>query len=285
MTTGQPFDLDATGEGFDAGTYGRSFADVYDRWYPSDEATVASVDRLCALAPAGGTVLELGIGTGRLAIPLSERGLRVTGMDASPEMLDALRRNVADATRTDGGGRPAVDIDARLGDVAAPGDWPRDRFDLVVATNNLLLNVAERSAQRRCITRAAAALVADGHLVIEMIVARPFDADDSPGGRRDPGGKEAGVKEVEVKEVGPDGVVLIVTDTDPTTRVVTAAHVELRHGEPVHVRPWRVRLVTLDELDAWADEAGLELEERWCDWSGQPFGDTATEAVSIYRPS
>ena len=283
MTTGQPFDLDATGEGFDAGTYGRSFADVYDRWYPSDEATVASVDRLCALAPAGGTVLELGIGTGRLAIPLSERGLRVTGMDSSPEMLDALRRNVADATRTDGGGRPAVDIDADLGDVAAPGDWPPDRFDLVVATNNLLMNVAEPV----------------GPATVHHPGRRGPGRRRPPRGRDDrgptvrrrrftgrstrSGGKEAGVKEVEVKEVGPDGVVLIVTDTDPTTRVVTAAHVELRHGEPVHVRPWRVRLVTLDELDAWADEAGLELEERWCDWSGQPFGDTATEAVSIYR--
>ena len=279
MTTGHPFDLEATGERFDAGTYGRSFADVYDRWYPSDEATVASVDRLCALAPTGGTVLELGIGTGRLAIPLAERGLIVTGMDASPEMLDALRLNVADAGRADAGDRPVVDIGAVLGDVAVPGDWPADRFDLVVATNNLLLNVAEGSAQQRCITRAAAALVTDGHLVVEMIVARPFDADDPTGLRHD-----VGVKEVAVKEVGPDGVVLIVTDTDPTTRVVTAAHVELRHGEPVHLRPWRVRLVTLDELDGWADEAGLELESRWSDWLSTPFDATATEAISIYRP-
>jgi SAM-dependent methyltransferase len=289
MNSGQPFDPRSTGETFDAGSYGRSFADVYDRWYPTDADTVASVDRLCALAPEAGTVLELGIGTGRLAIPLAHRGLDVTGIDASPEMLDALRSNVAAVRATGAGGHDAggagtgdrraaglraLDIEAVLGDVATPEDWPTGRFDLVVATNNLLMNVADPSAQQRCLTRAAAALGADGRLVVELIVARPFDADDPPGGRRD----------VEVKEVGPDGVVLIVTDTDPVTRVVTAAHVELRHGEPVRLRPWRIRLVTLEELDRWAGDAGLVLERRWSDWAGRPFDGNGASAISIYRP-
>jgi len=159
--------------------------------------------------------------------------------------------------------------------------------------------VADPAAQQRCIARAAAALVDDGHLVVELIVARPFDADDPPGRRRSVGVDGVGVdgvgvedvavepvavKEIEVKEVGPDGVVLIVTDTDPVTRVVTAAHVELRHGEPVHLRPWRIRLVTLDELDRWAAEAGLELECRWSDWSGRTLDADAASAISIYRP-
>src|SRR5688572_1528720 len=83
-------------DGYDAGSYGRGFADVYDDWYAdvSDvEATVEAVDRLAsAVDGSPRRVLELGVGTGRLAIPLALRGCAVTGVDASPEMLEQLRR-------------------------------------------------------------------------------------------------------------------------------------------------------------------------------------------------
>lgn len=80
----------AADDRFDPATYGRSFADVYDAWYPTDEVTGATVAHVAALAGPGGSVLELGVGTGRLALPLAERGLSVTGLDASPDMLDRL---------------------------------------------------------------------------------------------------------------------------------------------------------------------------------------------------
>ena len=80
-------------EGYGNDQYGRSFADVYDDWYREVSDVDATVARVAALAArrGGGRVLELGVGTGRLALPLAARGLAVTGVDASPEMLERLR--------------------------------------------------------------------------------------------------------------------------------------------------------------------------------------------------
>src|SRR5438132_461197 len=74
----------------DLGSYGRSFADVYDAWYSDVSDVEATVERIASLAGAG-RVLELGVGTGRLALPLAHAGVAITGIDASIEMLDALR--------------------------------------------------------------------------------------------------------------------------------------------------------------------------------------------------
>ena len=242
---------------FDAGTYGRSFADVYDDWYPSDDDTAAAVRRIAALAGERGRILELGVGTGRLALPLADLGLEVSGIDSSAEMLDVLSSKDRD-------GR----ITVVRGDVAQRRDWPAGPFDVVVATNNLLFNLTDATDQAGCVASSAAVLGPEGHLVVETIVPAPID------------GRE---RHVTVKEVGPAGVVLIVTDADPVAGVVTAAHVELRDGEPVRLRPWRVRLVSVAEIDRWASDAGLELVERVADWSATPFDAESPAAVTTYR--
>ena len=66
-------------DGFDPGTYGRSFADVYDSWYPADASTTSAVTRISALVGPNGRILELGVGTGRLALPLAGRVTRLSG--------------------------------------------------------------------------------------------------------------------------------------------------------------------------------------------------------------
>ena len=76
-------------EGFDERSYGRGMADVYDRWYGGISDVDATVERLAMLAE-GGPVLELGVGTGRLALPLAARGVEVYGVDTSPEMVAQL---------------------------------------------------------------------------------------------------------------------------------------------------------------------------------------------------
>src|SRR5690606_5445688 len=135
--------------GFDAGTYGRSFAEVYDRWYPAEGSTEAAVRRLAELAGPAGRVLELGVGTGRLALPLAAAGLSVTGMDASPGMLAVLRRK-AEGSATIGAGAVAT----VLGDVGSPADWPEGPVDLVVAAFNLVFNLVDAGAQRACFEAA-----------------------------------------------------------------------------------------------------------------------------------
>lgn len=243
------------GDGFDPGTYGRSFADVYDRWYPSDDDTAAAVARLSELAGAGGRILELGVGTGRLAVPLADAGHDVAGIDASAEMLARLR------SKSD---RVAV----VEGDAGTPSDWPPGPFDVVAAAFNLVFNLTDTAAQSACFAGAAGALVPDGRFVVEAFV---------------PAAVEQRERRLEVREVTAGRVVLIATDADPSTGVVTGQHVELTDGAPVRLRPWRIRVAGPDELDAMAAAAGLELSERHADWSGTPFDPHGAAHVSVYR--
>ena len=251
---------DRTGPEFDPGTYGRSFAEVYDQWYPSDSTTDAAVQRIAELAGESGSVLELGVGTGRLALPLAARGYRVHGLDASPEMLEVLATKAAEA---------GVAVPSSLGDVADPTAWPEGRFDVVAAAFNLLFNLASAKEQARCFEAAAAALSPGGAFVVETFLPAPLE-------RRE--------RRLEVREVTAAGVVLIATDSDPEEGVVTGQHIELVDGEPVRLRPWRIRVAGVEELDEMAAAAGLRLAQRHADWSGSPFDPHGAGQVSTYRP-
>lgn len=236
--------------------YGRSFAEVYDRWYPGgDEREV--VDFLRARLPAGAAVLELGVGTGRLALPLAQAGLQVTGMDSSPEMLQRL-------SDKDPGGT----VTAVRGDASTPADWPKGPFDAVLAPCNLLLNLHAEGAQRRCVEAAASVLAPGGVLVVELT---RLSAEGHP------------ARNLELRSVEPDLVVLIATEVDPAGDVVQGNHVELRHGEPVRLRPWTIRLLDPAQLDSWCRAAGLALAERVADFTGAPDDGSSPCTVSVYR--
>ena len=254
---------------FDAATYGRSFADVYDRWYPVDANTDATVQRVGSLAAAAAAersgqqrdagrptrILELGVGTGRLALPLAALGHQVTGMDSSADMLELL------AAKGDG-------VRTVLGDVADPDAWPQGPFDVVVAAFNLLFNLAEEGAQQRLFDASAVALGDEGFLVIEAFLPAPLEMTE---------------RRLEVREVTLGGVVMIATDASPDTGLVTGQHIELRDGEPVRLRPWRIRVSVPDEIDRRAAQAGLQLVERHADWAARPFDLHGTAHVSVYR--
>ncbi len=241
---------------FRADTYGRSFADVYDDWYPTDDATRAAAGALAELAD-GHEVLELGVGTGRLALELADRGVRVVGLDPSAEMLEALRAK-------DPGGR----VRTVLGDAGDPASWPDRSVGVVAAVDNLLCNLHDAAAQRRCVATAAAHLRPGGHLVVQVFVPAPLLERE---------------RTLEVRRVDADGVQLIATDADPATGAVAGAHVELLDGRPPRVRPWRVVPVPVDDLDRWASEADLVLVERAADWVGTAFGPSSAGHVSTYR--
>lgn len=150
----------------DPTAYGAAFADVYDEWYRDlgdPELVVAALDQQCP--PPRGGLLELGIGTGRLAIPLSRAGWEVTGIDASAAMLTKLRAK-----------RGAARITSILGDVADPATWPVDRYDIVLAAFNLVFNITAPSRQQQLITLAAEHLTSRGLLVVEADLIRPSEA-------------------------------------------------------------------------------------------------------------
>ncbi len=247
-------------DGFGPDTYGSGFADVYDRWYPPDESTDHAVRLISDLAGPGGRVLELGVGTGRLAVPLAAAGHIVVGLDSSAEMLDQLAAKLGPG-----------DVEAHLVDLADDrAEWPPGPVDVVVAAFNLICNLVDPVAQESTFGRCARVLRPGGRLIVETFVAEPVD-------RRE--------RHLEVREATADAVVLIASDTDPELSLVTGQHIELRDGEPVRLRPWRLRVTSPDELDGWARAAGFTLESVWSDWAGtaRDHDDGSATRIACYR--
>ncbi|MEO6988761.1 MAG: class I SAM-dependent methyltransferase [Aquihabitans sp.] len=241
-------------EGYDETTYGERFADVYDDWYGSITDTEACVEAVARLAD-GGPVLELGVGTGRLAIPLAQRGIQVTGVDASPAMLAAL---------SDKPGGDAVE--AVLGDMTDPPVGDR-RFAVVFVAYNTLFNLVTVDGQRTCLANAARRLQPGGCVAIEAFV---------------PDVSDAATDSVVPKRVSADQVVLSVSQQDPVRQEIIGQYIDISETG-IRLRPWHIRWSTPEQLDVLAAEAGLHLSQRWASWSGDDFDDTSTSHISVYR--
>ena len=245
-------------EGFRPEAYGEAMADVYDEWYAdvSDvDATVAALTRL-ASAAGNGRVLELGVGTGRLALPLAARGLQVTGVDVSPAMIARL-------TAKPGGEK----IDVVVGDMA--DDLPEGPFSVVFVAFNTFFGLTSREAQARCFTAVARRLTPQGRFVLEAFVP---DDEIIGGGAR-----------IEVRSLSADRVVLTVSRHDADAQRAEGQFVELTEAGGVRLRPWSLRYAPPAELDAMAAEAGLTLEQRWSAWDETPFTSESSHHVSLYR--
>ena len=238
---------------FDAASYGDGMADVYDQWY-ADLEVDEPVAALAALAGTG-PVLELGVGTGRLAIPLAVRGLAVQGVDASAAMVGVLKA------------KPGGDaVRVIVGDMAGPE--PSGPFSLVFAAVNTFFGAFHRAEdQQACIHSVAARLAPGGRFVVEAFVPEPDQSGDG----------------VAVRALGADRVVLTVTVTDVAAQTAHGQFVELVDGERVRLRPWAIRWCTPEQLDAMATTAGLQLEHRWGGWRGQPFTVNSSRHVSVWR--
>lgn len=243
-------------QGYDETTYGERFADVYDDWYGSITDTAACVEAVALLA-GGGPVLELGVGTGRLAIPLADRGLPVTGVDSSPAMLDALSAKGAKAGRR---------VTGVLGDMTDPpvGD---SRFAVVLIAYNTLFNLVTVEAQRTCLANAAARLAPGGCLVVEAFV---------------PDETAAATDAVTPKHVTADHVVLSVSRHDPERQEVIGQFVDITESG-IRLRPWHIRWCTPAQLDEMADGVGLAVDERWSTWSGAAFDHHSASHITVYR--
>ncbi len=243
-------------DGYDSGTYGDRMADVYDDWYGEITDTAACVDALRRLAgPGPGPVLELGVGTGRLAIPLAEAGLAVTGIDSSPAMLARLAAKP-------GGDR----VEVIEGDMTDPPVADK-RFGLVVVAYNTLFNLIEPGAQQACIANAASLLTSDGRFVVEAFVP---DAD------------RFGPTDVVVpRTVAADRVVLSVTRSHTDDQTLLGQYIDITEAG-IRLRPWQIRYARPDQLDAMAGQAGLTLQDRWAGWHGEPFDDDSPSHVSVY---
>jgi SAM-dependent methyltransferase len=243
-------------EGYDSGQYGRSFADVYDDWYREVSDVEATVQRIAVLAArrGGGRVLELGIGTGRLALPLAARGLQLTGVDASPEMLDLLRaKSGADRLEL---------VHGDMAELAVTGP-----FAVAFVAFNTFFNLTTREAQAACLLRVHDVLAPGGWFVLEAFVPPP-DHTDASG--------------VSTRTVELDRVVLTAARRDHATQTISGQHIEITEAG-IRLRPWLVRYAAPHELDDMAAAAGLRLVERHADWHGGRFHEASESHVSVYR--
>jgi len=241
---------------YEPSTYGDRIAAVYDAWVaPVVAAATEPAAAFLAELAGGGRALELGIGTGRLALPLMERGVHVHGIDASEAMLAQLRSKPGGA-----------DIPVSLGDFA---DVPIDgQFRLVYVVFNTFFALLSQDAQVRCFRNVNQHLEPDGRFVIEAFVPDPsrFDRD----------------QRVSATRVELDRVQIEATRHDPVLQQVTTQQVVIGK-EGIVMLPVQLRYAWPSELDLMARLAGLELETRFGGWQREPFTATSGSHVSVYR--
>jgi SAM-dependent methyltransferase len=237
----------------DAAFYGDSWAAVYDDQFGQMDPGPA-VEFLAGLA-GDGRVLELAIGTGRVALPLSARGIPVEGIDASAAMVERLRAKP--------GGES---IPVTIGDMA---EVPvSGRFRLVYLVFNTLFGLLTQARQAQCFGQVARVLDPGGMFVVECFIpdlAR-FDR-----GQR-----------VQARAVTEDSAIIDVSVHDAVEQRVTAQVITL-DGGGVHLQPVALRYSWPSELDLMADRAGLRLRERYGDWRRQPFTSRSAGHISVYE--
>jgi SAM-dependent methyltransferase len=233
--------------------FGEEIAARYDE---RSTSTVEDVDLIVDFleAVAGdGSVLEFGIGTGRIALPFAERGVAVTGIDLSEAMVTRLRAKP-------GGDQLDVTV----------GDFARTRvdgsFSLVYLVANTIMNLTTQDEQVACFENAAAHLEPGGRFVIEVIV---------PGWQRLPPGERFQVFDVGPKHVGFDEI-------DVVTQASFSHHYWIEDGRVTVFSP-PFRYVWPSELDLMARIAGMSLRERWGGWSREPFTAESRKHVSVWE--
>jgi SAM-dependent methyltransferase len=237
----------------------REIASAYaTRWPESFAPDVVDpmVDVLAELA-AGGPALELAVGTGRIAVPLSRRGVSVHGIDLSPAMLDELRADPA-----------ASGIGVTLGDIATTS--VDGRFTLVYLVANTIMNLTTQDEQVACFRNAAAHLEPGGKFVIDVVV---------PALRVLPPGENVRAFTMTPTHIGFDEYL------DFVDQISWSHHWWLGPDGPAHfAAPFRY--VWPSELDLMARLAGMTLLRRWGDWRGTPFTEASGRHVSVWeKPS
>jgi SAM-dependent methyltransferase len=234
-----------------AALYGDRIAGIYDDLYR--EVDEEAVERLAEFAGEG-RALELGIGTGRIALPLHRRGVDVAGLDASPAMLDKLRAK-PQGTQIE----------------LIPGDFSdfklEDRFSLIYVVFNTFYGLLTQQAQVECLRCVADHLTEDGVFVFEGFVPDLCRYRDQ--------------QEVRGFTAGSSAVKLDISEIDPVDQLISSHHVLLAE-DGVEIYPVELRYVWPSELDLMAQIAGLVLDHRWGAWDRSPFTARSWRHIAVY---
>jgi len=230
-----------------AARYDESSADMF-----TPAVVGATVDLLAELA-GGGRALELGIGTGRIALPLADRGVPVHGIDMSRAMVSRLR------------GKPGGDaIGVTIGDFATT--WVAGTFSLAYLVYNTIMNLTTQDAQVACFGNVAAHLAPGGCFLVEV-----------------------GVPDLQRLPVGQTAIPFRIEPTrwaydlyDVATQAMSSNYVEIVDGRG-EATSYPFRYVWPAELDLMARLAGMRLRHRWSGWAREPFTSLSRTHVSVWE--
>jgi SAM-dependent methyltransferase len=239
---------------YSAKTYGERIADVYDQWY--SEFDPAAIDFLAELAH-GGKVLELGIGTGRIALPLAKTEVVVQGVDASESMVARLHSKP-------GGENIPITI-ASLPNIPVDG-----QFSLIYVVFNTFYCLLTQQEQICCFQNVASHLSPDGAFVIEAFVPdmKLFTSSQA----------------LRVTQINDKDVQIDASQIEMDKQVITAQHIVLTE-QGTHFYPVKLRYVWPSEMDLMAQLNHMRLRERWDGWTKNPFTARSGKHISIYELS
>jgi SAM-dependent methyltransferase len=230
-----------------AARYDESAADMFD------PAKVGPVVEFLAELASDGSALELGIGTGRIALPLAQRGIRVHGIDLSEAMVAQLRA------------KPGADkIDVTIGDFATT--TVERRFSVAYLVFNTIMNLTSQDEQVACFQNVAAHLQPGGCFVIEVGI---------PDLQRLPPGETVQAFTVTPTRLGFD-------EYDVAAQGMISHHYWIEDGK-LEVLSAPFRYVWPGELDLMARLAGMSLRERWSGWNREPFTSDSRQHVSVWE--
>ena len=240
---------------FKPDTFGRLNADEYDALH--DPGTTDQAVALISEIAGDGRILELAIGTGRVALPIAAKGHRIEGIDGSPEMVAKMQEKSGNS-----------DIPVTIGDMANVGvEGP---FDHVFLIFNTLFNLPEQEAQLRCFRNVAERLAPGGSFLVEVFVP---DFSEYVQDQR-----------VRTVRLNMNTVWMEAATHNRVTQKIEAQRLRFTESGMKMV-PLPLRYAYPSELDLMAQLAGLTLEARWGDWQKAAFTPASTMHVSLYRKS
>jgi SAM-dependent methyltransferase len=235
-----------------ASTYGDHLAEVYDEWFGTAEE--ATVEQLAALAQ-GGRALELGIGTGRIALPLTQKGVEVHGIDASEAMISRLRA------------RPGGEaLQVTLGDFADVE--VEGKYSLIFVVFNTFFALLTQENQVRCFRNVVDHLEENGVFVIEAFVPDMKRFNDG--------------QEVRAYSVTTEQVSLQISQHDPVAQRLRSQFVVFGNND-MKLYPVEIRYCWPAEMDLMAQLAGLRLRNRWGNWTKVEFSASSQKHISVFE--
>ena len=235
--------------------YGDRSAEHYDGLLAHHQPPAEMLVLLESLAGKGAAV-EIGVGTGRVAVPLARRGLRITGVDVSAEMISRLTEKC--------GSLAVTGLVAEATSFTLP-----EPAELIYCVFNTMYQIQSGEQQAAFLRNVVRNLADDGRLLLETGIFRPADI--------------AGGRGMTVKRLAVEQVILQVYSHDAERQLIEKQEIILEHGKPVQLVPSVQHYVSPEQLVEMAEAAGLTMTARYGTWDKDPFTEESDNAITIFQ--